>query len=132
MTAFYSNEMGGVASPSPRLIDQGAKQQLSVVRHTFTLNTQTTSDTLNLVLPAGFRPRFLALTPSVTLGSSTLAIGAAGKYRAAAVLTAPSFSALPLGGDGKLTANTAVPIAIAEASLPASGTLVVEFYGTYD
>ena len=65
MTAFYSNEMGGVATPK-RLTDQGAIQQLSCVRGTFTLATQTTSDTLNMKLPAGFRPRALALTPSVS------------------------------------------------------------------
>lgn len=131
MTAFYSTEMGGVASPT-RPIDQGAKQGLHCVRGTFDLAGQTTSDTLNMTLPNGFRPRALALTPSVSLGSSTLAIGSSGKYRAAAVLTVPSWAALPLAADGKLTAEEAVPIAIGAASLPSSGTLLVEFWGTYD
>lgn len=131
MADFYSNEMGGVAAPK-RPIDQGAKQALHCVRGTFTLAAQTTSDTLNMKLPSGFRPRALALTPSVTLGSSTLAIGTAAKYRAAATLAAPSWAALPLAADGKLAAEEAVPIVIAAATLPASGTLLVEFWGTYD
>lgn len=134
MTAFYSNEQGGVASPI-RLVDQGAVQQLSCVRRSFTLATQTVSDTLNFTLPAGFRPCALRLDPSATLGSSTLAIGKSGtlgKYRAAATLTAPTWAALPLGASAKLAAPEDVIVTIAEASLPASGTLVIEFWGTYD
>ena len=136
MPAFYPIEHGGPTVAAPRRpVDQGAVQQLSVVRRTFTLSTQTTSDTLNLTLPAGFRPTMLRLDPSATLGSSQLAIGVAGttgKYRAAAVLTAPSLAPLPLGASAKLDAPEEVIVTITVASLPASGTLTVEFVGTYD
>lgn len=126
-------DAGYVASKRP--IDSGALADLKVVRKTFTLATQTTSDDLRLYLPSGFRPVALRLDPSVTLGSSTLAIGnsgTAGKYRAAATLTAPSLAALPLAGSAKLAAQEEVIIAIGAASLPASGSLVVEFWGTHD
>ena len=136
MPAFYPIEHGGPTVSVPRRpVDQGAVQQLSVVRRTFTLASQTTSDTFNFFLPAGFRPTMLRLDPSVTLGSSQLAIGnatTAAKYRAAAVLTAPSFGPLAAGASVQLAAQEEVIVAISVASLPASGTLTIEFVGTYD
>lgn len=136
MPAFYPIEHGGPTVSVPRRpVDQGAVQQLSVVRRTFTLASQTTSDTFNFFLPAGFRPTMLRLDPSVTLGSTTLAIGnatTAAKYRAAATLTAPAIAALPLGASVQLAAQEEVIVAIGAATAPASGTLTIEMVGTYD
>jgi hypothetical protein len=132
-TTRSTTETGYAARKTP--IDQGAIQQLASVRLTFNLASQTTSDDLRGYLPVGFRPQLLALDPSVSLGSSTLQIGngtTAGKYRAAAVLTAPSIAALVLGASVKLTAQEEVIIAIGAATLPASGTLDVVFLGFYD
>lgn len=134
MTVFYPTEQGSVAAPV-RPIDGGGIKQLSVVRRTFTLATQTTSDTLTLKLPAGFRPAYLGLHPSATLGSSTLSFGPSGtlgKYRAAATLTASSLAPVVMGANAKLTADEDVIVTIAAASLPASGSLIVEFLGYYD
>ena len=134
MTAFYPVEQGGLATPY-RPIDQGARQEIIVVRRRFNLAAQTTSDTLNMTLPGGVRPIALRLDPSATLGSSTLAVGisgTAGKYRAAATLTAPSLAALPLGASAKLATPEDIIIAIGAATLPGSGTLDVEFWCTKD
>jgi hypothetical protein len=134
MAVTYPNEQGGLATPL-RLIDQGAKQEIIVVRRTFNLTAQTTSDTLAMRLPAGLRPIALRLDPSVTLGSSTLSFGPSGtlaKYRAAATLTAPSLSALPLAASAKLATPEDIIGTIAAATLPGSGTLVVEFWCTKD
>jgi hypothetical protein len=76
----------------------------------------------------------LGLFPSVTLGSTTLAVGnagTAGKYRAAATLTVPSLAPVVLAGDAVLAADEVVIIDPAAADLPASGTLAVAFFGTY-
>lgn len=134
MTAYYPVEQGGLATPY-RPIDQGAKQEIIVHRVRFNLASQTTSDTLNFRLPAGLRPIALRLDPSATLGSSTLQIGngtTAGKYRAAATLTAPSLAALPAGASVKLTDPEDVIVAIGAAALPSSGTLDVEMWCTKD
>lgn len=134
MATTYPVEQGAIASPT-RLIDAGAKKELTVVRRTFNLAAQTTSDLLSLVLPAGFRPCLLNLVPSTSLGSSTIAVGVSGttgKYRAAATLTAPALAPVALAPSAKLTADETVIFTIAVATLPGSGTLTVEFWGTND
>lgn len=134
MATTYPNEQGAVASPT-RLRDGGAKKELNVLRYTFNLASQATTDVLGLKLPSGFRPMFLNMVPSATLGSSTLAIGVSGtasKYRAAATLTAPAFAPVALAPSAKLTADEDVIVTIAGAALPASGTLTIEFIGTHD
>jgi hypothetical protein len=134
MATFYPVEQGAVASPT-RLIDGGAKKELTVIRRTWNLASQATTDLLGCKLPAGFRPSLLNLVPSVTLGTSTLAVGivgTTGKYRAAATLTAPALAPVALAPSAKLTADEDVIFTIAVAALPASGTLTVEFWGTHD
>lgn len=134
MATFRAIEEAGFAA-SGRPIDAGALRDLKIVRKTFTLAAQATTDDLRMYLPSGFRPVALRLDPSVTLGTSTLQLGNSGtaaKYRAAAALTAPALAALPIGASAKLAAQEEVIIAIGTASLPASGTLVVEFWGTHD
>lgn len=132
-TTRSTTEAGFVARKTP--IDQGAIQQLSIVRGTFTLASQPAADDLRMYLPVGFRPVALRLDPSVSLGSSTLVIGnstTAGKYRAAATLTAATLAPVLAGGSVKLAAQEEVIMTVAAATLPASGTLDVEFWGTYD
>ncbi len=135
MPAFYPVEQGGVAVPR-RPIDGGSIKQVSVVRRTWTLASQTTSDTLEgLTLPANFRPMRLNIFPSATLGSSTLAVGitgTTGKYRAGAVVTASVSAPVLLGTSVALPENEAILVTIGAASLPASGTVTIEFEGTYE
>lgn len=144
MAAYLSTELGGSANQTtapvgykPRATVYGAR--LKRLRATFTANTQTTSDTLVVGnLPAGATFAFGVMTASATMGASaTLAVGIAGntgKYRAAAVFTAvdtPTFfgPASVIGAaDPALTADEAVSVTIAAASLPAAGTLVVDLY----
>jgi hypothetical protein len=132
-TTRNTREAGYVASARP--IDAGAIRQLSSVVMEFPLAGQTTSDDLRGYLPPGFTPAYLGLFPSATLGSSTLAVGVqgtAGKYRAAATLTAPSLAPVVAAGRAKLAAQEEVIITIGAASLPGSGSLLVEFLGFYD
>lgn len=144
MAAYLSTELGGSANQTaaptgyrPRATVYGAR--LKRLRATFTLNTQTTSDTLVVGnLPAGATFAYGVSTASATLGASaTVAIGTAGatgKYRAAAVHTAVDTPALfgtaaTIGAaDPALAAEETVIVTIAVASLPGSGTFVVDLY----
>jgi hypothetical protein len=143
MPAYLSTELGGSANQTAA--PTGYKPRATVyngrmkrLRASFTLATQTTSDTLVIGnLPAGAVFAFGHLVSSVSLGSSTLAIGIAGttgKYRAAAVFTAVD-TPTPFGvatqvaqSDAGLSADEQVFATIAAASLPASGTLVIDLY----
>lgn len=100
----------------------------------------TTSDTIVVAYPQPGES-FLkgVITSSVTLGTSTVAIGVAsatGKYRAAATFTTADTPTLfgttagmaPTVANPKLTAPEEVIITIGTASLPSSGTLIVDLY----
>lgn len=144
MTAYLSTELGGSANQTsaptgykPRATVYGGR--LKRLRGTFTANTQTTSDTLVVGnLPAGATFAFGVITASVTMGASaTLAIGttgATGKYRAAATFTSadtPTLfgTAATIGAaDPALSAEEQVFVTIGTASLPSSGTLVIDLY----
>lgn len=144
MANYYSQEMAGTANLTaipvgykPRATVYGAR--LKRLRATVTWNTQTTSDTLVLgILPVGATFSFGVITQSATMGASaTLAIGTAGttgKYRAAATSTAaadtPTFfgTVAQVGSVDPLTAEEQVIGTIAAASLPASGTQVIDIY----
>ncbi len=86
------------------------------------------------ILPAGARFLYGVLTSSVSLGTSTVAIGVTGttgKYRAAATFTAvdtptPFGNAAAVGAEG--SAEERVLLSVATAALPASGTLVIELF----
>ncbi len=133
MTTFYGTEQGSVATPT-RPVNRDAITDLKVISRTFALATQAhAADDFRMTLPKGFRPLLLGLFPSATLGSTTLAVGisgTAGKYRAAATLTATSLAPVVMAGDGVLAADEEVIIDPAAADLPASGTLTVRFFGT--
>lgn len=141
MPAYFSTELGGSANQTA--IPVGLKPAATVyggrlkrLRASFTLATQTTSDTLVIGnLPTGATFAYGVINASATLGASaTVAIGttgATGKYRAAAVFTAAAptlFGDVAAVAAAPLAAEEQVFITIAVASLPASGTLVVDLY----
>lgn len=143
MPAYLSTELGGSANQTAA--PAGYKPRASVyhgvlkrLRATYTLASQLTTDTLVVGnLPPGATFAFGVLNSTVTLGSSTLAIGitgTTGKYRAAAAFTTadtPTFFGLAAqagAADPALSVEENVFITIAGATLPASGTLVVDLY----
>lgn len=143
MAAYLSTELGGSANQTaapvgykPRATVYGAR--LKRIRATVTFATQTTSDTLVLgVLPAGATFAFGIVNTTVTTSTATLAIGIAGttgKYRAAAAVTSVDTpvlfgtAATQGAADPALSAEETVIGTIGTASLPASGTLVVDLY----
>lgn len=145
MAIYLSNEQAGTTTGLTTAAAVGYKPKATVygartkrMRATINLASQTASDTLNFGnLPAGATFAYGILTSSVSLGTSTLAVGitgTTGKYRAAAVFTAvdtPTFfgPATIIGAaDPALSADENVFGTIAVATLPASGTLVVDLY----
>lgn len=146
MAQYLSNELAGTTTGTTTSAAAGYKPKASVyggrlkrMRATVALASQTTSDTLLLGnLPAGAVFAFGVLTTTVSLGSSTLAIGysgTAGAYRAAAAFTATDTPTLfgvtatgPAASDAGATTETPVIGTIAAANLPSSGTLVVDIY----
>lgn len=148
MATYLSAELSGVnatanqttvtsSSYKPRATVYGAR--LKRIRATITLGSTaiTTSDLIQLGnLPAGATFAFGLITPSATLGSSTLAIGNSGtanKYGAATTYTAtvPTLfgQAAAIGAaDPALSAEETVYATVGTASLPTSGTLVIDLY----
>tara|TARA_R110000803_G_scaffold14164_1_gene39469 strand:- start:4796 stop:5218 length:423 start_codon:yes stop_codon:yes gene_type:complete len=136
MTVLYSAEMTGLAAvpvslPSGGIVDGNVR----VKRATITLATQTTSDTI-VIAKAQKGESFLygVINSSATLGASaTIAIGITGtvaKYRAAATHTAANVPTLfgVNAGVATIAAEEEIFITIASASLPGSGSLVVDMY----
>ena len=136
MTVLYSAEMAGlvavpVSLPSGGVVDGNVR----VKRSTITLATQTTSDTIVIAkATAGESFLYGVITASATLGASaTIAIGVTGttgKYRAAATFTSANTPTLfgTAAGATTLAADEEIFITIGSASLPGSGTLVVDMY----
>lgn len=103
------------------------------------LASQPTADIVEVArLPKGARVLYGLINSTVSLGSSTLAIGIAGntgKYRAAATFTAVDTPTLigPAAQIGEpLASEEIVYLTIAAAALPASGTLRVLFFYMID
>ena len=100
----------------------------------------TTADNLLLGrLPAGYVPDFGMITSSVSLGTSVIAIGtnkvhaSNGQYRAAATFTAVDTPTLfgvtaSMAALAALAADTPIYLAVATATLPTSGTLIIDLY----
>ena len=144
MPDYLSNELAGTTTglTQAAAVASGYRPAASVygarvksIRATINLAAQTTSDKLVLgVLPAGATLLFGVLASTVSLGTSTLAVGitgTTGKYRTAAVFTAtdtPTLfgNAAALGAASALAADETVIGTIAAATLPGSGTLVVD------
>lgn len=139
MAKLYAVEATGYLNSTPPSLAAGAVHGGRVRRYRCTVNlaSQATTDTIVLAkLHQGQSVAYGILTTSVTLGTSTVAIGvtgATGKYRAAAVFTAVNTPTLfgPTAVNAAAAPTAAeeeVFITIAEAALPASGTLVVDLY----
>jgi hypothetical protein len=146
MAQYLSNELAGTTTGTSTSAGVGYKPKASVyggrvkrLRSTITLASQTTSDTLLLGnLPAGAVFAYGVLTASASLGSSTLAIGYAGTtgaYRAAATFTSTDTPTMfgvtatgPAAAEAGATTETPIIGTIAAATLPSSGTLVVDVY----
>lgn len=141
MAVYLSTELGGSANQTaaplgykPTANAHGARMKR--LRGTFTYNTQTTSDTLVIgVLPAGATFAGGNITTSASTGSATLAVGISGtaaKYKAAAAVTTADvpqpFGLAARMADSPLSADETLIVTIAGASLPASGTLVIDVY----
>lgn len=143
MATYLSTELGGSANQTvapvgykPRASVYGGR--LKRLRATVSLATQTTSDILQLGnLPAGAVFAYGVINSTVSLGTSTLAVGvsgATGQYRAAATFTSTDTPTMfgtavqQAGSDAGAATETTVIGTIAVASLPASGTLVVDLY----
>jgi hypothetical protein len=149
MATYLSAELSGVnATANQTTAAVGYKPRASVyggrlkrLRATFTLGSTavTTSDVLSVGnLPAGSTFAYGVITASATMGASaTLAIGTSGstgKYRAAATFTSadtPTLfgTAATIGAaDPGLSSEEAVIVTVGTASLPTSGTLVIDLY----
>ena len=143
MAAYLSNELSNTTTGTATTVPVGYKPAATVYgaraklfRATVTYATQTTADTIVLFnLPTGVTFTKGWAYTSVTTATATIAIGSAGatgKYRAAAAITTtdvPVDFGITAAAGAVLpsTAEETVFITIGTASLPASGTLVVEF-----
>jgi hypothetical protein len=145
MAQYLSNELAGTSTGTSTAAGVGYKPRASVyggrlkrLRATITFASQTTSDTIVLGnLPAGAVFAFGTINVSATTGSATLAIGVSGtaaKYAAASAYTTadtPTLfgkNAVVAASDSGLAAEEQVIATIAGASLPASGTAVVDLF----
>jgi hypothetical protein len=135
MATLYSAEMNGLLNTVPVDLPDGGKVDgnVRVKRATITLASQTTSDTIVIAkAKAGENFLYGVINNSASLGTSTVAVGITGntgKYRAAAVKTSTTPEVFgPVAAMSDLAADEEIFITIAVASLPASGTLVVDLY----
>ena len=141
MATQYGAQMGRLRNTLPVDLPMAGDihGRVRVFNEKVVLASQPTSDVIEVArLPKGARVLYGILNSSVSLGSSTLAVGVAGtpaKYRAAAAFTAVDTPTLftPAVNAGEALANEEIVIlTIAAAALPASGTLRVMFFYTLD
>ena len=150
MPTFYTDEMRAAADvPRNLLGNEALGGRVRLFRGVLRLDTPALNSTSNGTvvtasdpvvitrLPAGYRFVRGMLTSSVSLGTSTIAIGIAGtpgKYRAAAVFTAvdtpTDFGVAARLADGPLAVEEEVIMTTAVASLPttAGARLIVDLY----
>lgn len=137
MAVLYGTQMTKLRNTVPQDLpaarDVGGK--IRCFNETITLAAQATTDTIEVAkLPKGATPLFGIISSTVSLGTSTVAIGitgTTGKYRTAAVFTAtdtPTFFGNVAVMGVQLAAEEIVIITIATAALPGSGTLRVMFF----
>ena len=141
MTVFYGAQMNKLRNTVPQDLPAVADVhgRVRVFNEKVTLASQTTSDTIEVAkLPKGARVLYGLLTSTVSLGSSTVAIGiggTTGKYRAAATFTAtdtPTAFGVTANIGEPLAAEEILFITIGAATLPGSGTLRVTVFYTLD
>jgi len=122
----------GALPVAPPEAGQGVNAGVRVFRNVITLAAQPTTDTQLLArIPNGYLPLAIMLVSSVTLGTSTIAIGNAttpAKYKAAATFTTPDvptlFMLTSAADDAPLTVDEEVLMTVAVAALPGAGTFV--------
>jgi len=141
MATQYGLQMGRLRNTAPVDLPMAGDVhgRVRCFNEKVTLASQPTADIVEVArLPKGARVLYGLLVSTVSLGSSTLAIGitgTTGKYRAAATFTAADTPTLfgPAASLGEaLTAEEIVFLTIAAAPLPASGTLRVLIFYTLD
>lgn len=111
-----------------------------VLRDTVTYATQTTSDTIVLggkKLPIGATVLYVTMQTTVTTGSATLALGITGtvaKYKAAGAVTTVDVPQIygVTAGTVATTTEEQLFLTIGGASLPGSGTLIVNVFYVVD
>jgi hypothetical protein len=141
MATYLSNELAGTTDGKTLTPVLGTRLRGSVIngrvkrfRATITLNGQVSGDLLQLfTLPIGASFVLGSTVNSVSLGAATLGIGPLGtptKYRGqSAGLTSvdtPVLFAAAAAGSSELSAEEVVYATVGAATLPASGTLVID------
>lgn len=150
MTVFYSNEQAQRGDAPPRLPgDEGVGGRVRLFRATINLDAPKTSSTANgtvvttadtvllFTRPPGHRFVRGFITSSVSLGTSTIAIGVSGttaKYKAAATFTAVDtptafgVATQMAAASSAVNANEDIILTVATASLPttAGAKLVID------
>lgn len=141
MALLYSIELTGSAS-TPRTVPNGAfvGGRIRRYRATLTLAAQTTSDYVLLATQrTGDAFAFGIITASATLGGTAeVAIGtnathaSNGQFRASATFTSANtptlFGLASAVSQSQVSAPTPIYMTIGAASLPGSGTVVVDLY----
>jgi hypothetical protein len=133
MATTYSNDISGAyATPATAVSGSTVGGRVRRLRGVITLASQADGDVIVLgKLPAGAVFAYGVLNASATLSTATIAVGTAGKYRAAAVFTAAAptiFGTSTSVDDAPLTAEEEVMVTVGTAALPSSGTLIVDLY----
>lgn len=124
-------------STTPQGLVDGSVQggHVRVFREKITLGGQTTADTIILAYPSAGET-FLCgtLTSDVSLGAAQISIGITGstaKYRPLSTHTvpdAPTNFGRAQAQSAKLVTDETIFLTIAAASLPVTGTLIVDLY----
>lgn len=138
MANTYSNELSGIASQP--VVKPSALSAYNAREHRFRatipLTSQASGDTVTIAkIPAGMTFAGGVLATDTSLGTATVAVGISGttgKYAAAQTLTATNSPVL-IGTVAQLTAaaltaEETIIVTVGVASLPASGTLLVDLY----
>ena len=109
--------------------------RLKRYRSRIAMTSQTVGEIALTRVPPGSVFAFGVITTSATLGSSTIAVGITGtvaKYKAAATFTAVNiptiFGIAAAQDDEGLAAAEDIFATIASATLPASGTVIIDLY----
>lgn len=149
MTVFFGPNMTKIDSvagtPAPGMV-HGTVRCFSETLNLATINggsAVTTTDTIEVgLIPKGSVFLFGILTVSVTMGSSTIAIGftsATGRYRAAAAATAITpevFGVAVVGGATGIgvaeAADRKVFLTIAAANLPTTGIITTTLFYSHN
>lgn len=141
MATQYGTQMGRLRNSAPVDLPLAGDVhgRVRVFNEKVVLAAQPTTDIVEVArLPKGARVLYGILNSTVSLGSSTLAVGIAGntgKYRAAAVFAAVDtptvFVPAAVAGEA-LAAEEIVILTIAAAALPASGSLRVMIFYSLD